>query len=75
MEGSPAYAGREGAGAELMEIATGVDQPASQSSVQLRVEKLGISDRKFGSLSVDATGVRTMTGGGVQYADGQVSIA
>lgn len=47
----------------------------TQSSLQLRLDKLGISDSKFGSFSVDETGLITITEGGVEYAVGQVSIA
>ncbi|MCG3705928.1 flagellar hook-basal body complex protein [Aliarcobacter butzleri] len=75
IEVNPDYSGRKGAGAEFMEITTRVDQTSTQSSLQLRLDKLGISDSKFGSFSVDETGLITITEGGVQYAVGQVSIA
>ncbi|MCT7555913.1 flagellar hook-basal body complex protein [Aliarcobacter butzleri] len=75
IEVNPDYSGRKGAGAEFMEITTRVDQTSTQSSLQLRLDKLGISDSKFGSFSVDKTGLITITEGGVQYAVGQVSIA
>ncbi|MDK2062956.1 flagellar hook-basal body complex protein [Aliarcobacter butzleri] len=75
IEVNPNYSGRKGAGAEFMEITTRVDQTSTQSSLQLRLDKLGISDSKFGSFSVDETGLITITEGGVQYAVGQVSIA
>ncbi|KLE08259.1 flagellar hook-basal body complex protein [Aliarcobacter butzleri] len=75
VETNPDYSGRKGAGAEFMEITTRVDQTSTQSSLQLRLDKLGISDSKFGSFSVDETGLITITEGGVQYAVGQVSIA
>ena len=75
IEVNPDYSGRKGAGAEFMEITTRVDQTSTQSSLQLRLDKLGISDSKFGSFSVDETGLITITEGGVQYAVGLVSIA
>ncbi|MDN5078184.1 flagellar hook-basal body complex protein [Aliarcobacter butzleri] len=75
IEVNPDYSGRKGSGAEFMEITTRVDQTSTQSSLQLRLDKLGISDSKFGSFSVDETGLITITEGGVQYAVGQVSIA
>ncbi|RZV12999.1 flagellar hook-basal body complex protein [Aliarcobacter butzleri] len=75
IEVNPDYSGRKGAGAEFMEITTRVDQTSTQSSLQLRLDKLGISDSKFGSFSVDETGLVTITEGGVEYAVGQVSIA
>ncbi|MCT7588843.1 flagellar hook-basal body complex protein [Aliarcobacter butzleri] len=75
VEVNPDYSGRKGAGAEFMEITTRIDQTTTQSSLQLRLDKLGISDSQFGSFSVDETGLVTITEGGVEYAVGQVSIA
>ncbi len=75
IEVNPDYSGRKGAGAEFMEITTRVDQTTTQSSLQLRLDKLGISDSQFGSFKVDETGLVTITEGGVEYAVGQVSIA
>ncbi|PUE66861.1 flagellar hook-basal body complex protein [Arcobacter lacus] len=75
IEVNPDYSGRKGAGAEFMEITTRIDQTTTQSSLQLRLDKLGISDSQFGSFSVDETGLVTITEGGVEYAVGQVSIA
>lgn len=75
IESNPDYSGRKGAGAEFMEITTRVDQTTTQSSLQLRLDKLGISDSQFGSFKVDETGLVTITEGGVEYAVGQVSIA
>ncbi|RBQ31345.1 flagellar biosynthesis protein FlgE [Arcobacter sp. FW59] len=69
------YSGRKGAGAEFMEIITRVDQSANQSSLQLRLDALNISDNKFGEFSVDSTGLITIKEGGVEYAVGQLSIA
>ncbi|WP_418186353.1 flagellar hook-basal body complex protein [Aliarcobacter lanthieri] len=75
IEVNPDYSGRKGAGAEFMEIVTRVDQSANQSSLQLRLDALGISDNKFGKFSVDSTGLITIKEGGVEYAVGQLSIA
>lgn len=75
IEVNPDYSGRKGAGAEFMEITTRIDQTSTQDSLQLRLDKLGISDSKFGEFSVDATGLVTIKEGGVEYAVGQVSIA
>ncbi|MCT7909841.1 flagellar hook-basal body complex protein [Arcobacter lacus] len=75
IETNPDYSGRKGAGAEFMEITTRVDQTSTQSSLQLRLDKLGISDSKYGQFSIDETGLVTITEGDVEYAVGQVSIA
>lgn len=75
IEVNPDYSGRKGAGAEFMEITTRIDQTTTQSSLQLRLDKLNISDSQFGSFKVDETGLVTITEGGVEYAVGQVSIA
>lgn len=75
IEVNPDYSGRKGAGAEFMEMTTRVDQTTTQSSLQLRLDKLDISDTQFGSFSVDDTGLVTITEGGVEYAVGQISIA
>ena len=69
------YSGRKGAGAEFMEIVTRVDQSANQSSLQLRLDALNISDNKFGEFRVDDTGLITIKEGSVEYAVGQLSIA
>ncbi|WP_082946460.1 flagellar hook-basal body complex protein [Aliarcobacter skirrowii] len=75
IETNPDYSGRKGAGAEFMEITTRVDQLSSHDSLQLRLDKLDISDSKFGSFSVDDTGLITIKDGGVEFAVGQLSIA
>ncbi|MCT7467537.1 flagellar hook-basal body complex protein [Aliarcobacter cryaerophilus] len=75
IETNPDYSGRRGAGAEFMEITTRVDQISTQDSLQLRLDKLDISDSKFGSFRVDDTGLITIKDGGVEYAVGQLSIA
>ncbi|WP_181403869.1 flagellar hook-basal body complex protein, partial [Aliarcobacter cryaerophilus] len=72
---NPDYSGRRGAGAEFMEITTRVDQISTQDSLQLRLDKLDISDSKFGSFRVDDTGLITIKDGGIEYAVGQLSIA
>ncbi|OCL93581.1 flagellar hook-basal body complex protein [Arcobacter porcinus] len=69
------YSGSRGAGGEFMEITTRIDQTSTQSSLQLRLDMLEISDSKFGSFKVDDTGLITITEGGVEYAVGQLSIA
>ncbi|PRM89908.1 flagellar biosynthesis protein FlgE [Aliarcobacter cryaerophilus] len=75
VEVNPNYSGRKGAGGEFMEITTRVDQTSTQSSLQLRLDVLNISDSKFGQFSIDDTGLVTIKEGGVEYAVGQVSIA
>ncbi len=69
------YSGRAGAGAEFIELVNTVDQTTTQSSLQLRLDTLGISDSAFGEFSVDSTGVITMKQDGAEFAIGQVSIA
>jgi flagellar hook protein FlgE len=69
------YSGREGAGAEFLEIKTKIDQTASKSGLQLRLDTLGISDSAFGDFQVDATGLITMTQDGAMFAVGQIAIA
>ncbi len=58
-----------------MEITTRVDQSSTHDSLQLRLDKLDISDSKFGSFRVDETGLITIKDGGVEYAVGQLAIA
>ncbi|MFW2592374.1 hypothetical protein ACN5PC_10735, partial [Aliarcobacter butzleri] len=48
----PGSSGREGAGAEFMEITTSVVQTATHSSLHPSLAKLGISDSQFGTFSV-----------------------
>ena len=69
------YSGRAGAGAEFIEIKNRVDQTASKSSLQLRLDTLGISDTAFGEFSVDSSGLITMKQDGADFAIGQVAIA
>ena len=69
------YSGREGAGAEFLEIINKVDQTASKGSLQLRLDTLEISDSAFGEFSVDSTGLITMKQDGVNFAIGQAAIA
>lgn len=69
------YSINSGAGAEFMQIVTSLDQTTSQSSLQLTLDTLGISDSAFGEFSVDDAGVITITQDGVDFAVGQVSIA
>ncbi len=69
------YSINSGAGAEFMQIVTSLDQTTSQSSLQLTLDTLGISDSAFGEFSVDDSGVITIKQDGVDFAVGQVSIA
>ncbi|MEV9477284.1 flagellar hook-basal body complex protein [Aliarcobacter butzleri] len=75
IEVNPDYSGRKGAGGEFMEITTRVDQTTTQSSLQLKLDKLNISDNEFGAFKVDSTGLVTINDGGIEYAVGQISIA
>ena len=67
--------GNTGADAEFMQILSTVDQTTSQSSLQLKLDTLGLTDSSFGEFNVDDNGVITMTQDGVDYAIGQVAIA
>ncbi len=69
------YSGRQGAGAEFIELVNTIDQTTTQSSLQLKLDTLGISDSAFGEFSVDSTGLITMKQDGAVFAIGQVSIA
>ena len=69
------YSGRQGAGAEFIELVNTIDQTTTQSSLQLKLDTLNISDSAFGEFSVDATGLITMKQDGAEFAIGQVSIA
>jgi len=69
------YSGSEGAGAEFLQIKTTINQTASKSEIQLRLDSLGITDSAFGDFSVDSTGLVTMQQDGVDFAVGQVAIA
>ncbi len=67
--------GNTGAGAEFMQIISTIDQTASKSSLQLKLDSLGLTDSSFGEFSVDSSGIITMTQDGVEYAIGQIAIA
>jgi flagellar hook protein FlgE len=69
------YSGRAGAGAEFIELINTVDQTATKGSLQLRLDTLGISESAFGSISVDAAGLVTMTQDGADFVIGQIAIA
>ena len=69
------YSGRQGAGAEFIELVNTIEQTATQDSLQLKLDTLGISDSAFGEFSVDSDGVITMKQDGVDFVIGQVSIA
>ena len=67
--------GNTGAGAEFMQIISSIDQTASKSSLQLKLDSLGLTDSSFGEFSVDSSGMITMKQDGVEYAIGQLAIA
>lgn len=67
--------GNSGAGAEFMQIVSKIDQTSSKSSLQLKLDSLGLTDSSFGTFSVDSSGVITMTQDGINYAVGQVAVA
>ncbi|MEJ5167578.1 MAG: flagellar hook-basal body complex protein [Arcobacteraceae bacterium] len=69
------YSGREGAGAEFIQIINNIDQTSSKGSLQLRLDTLNISDSAFGEFSVDSTGLITMKQDGAEFAIGQAAIA
>ncbi len=75
MDTNSNHSGRSGAGAELIEIRTNVDQLSTRDSLQLRYDYLKISDSAFGSFEVDNTGLVTMDQDGIQIAVGQVAVA
>ena len=67
--------GNSGAGAEFMQIISTIDQTASKSSLQLKLDSLGLTDSSFGEFSVDSSGMIVMKQDGVEYAIGQIAIA
>lgn len=67
--------GNTGAGAEFMQIVSTVDQTSSLSSLQLKLNSLGLTDSSFGEFSVDDSGVITMSQDGVDFVVGQLAIA
>jgi flagellar hook protein FlgE len=67
--------GNTGAGAEFMQIISTIDQTSSKTSLQLKLDTLGLTDSSFGEFSVDSNGLITMKQDGVEYAVGQVAIA
>ncbi|XOB60740.1 flagellar hook-basal body complex protein [Campylobacterota bacterium DY0563] len=67
--------GNTGAGAEFMQIISTVDQETSRTSLQLKLDSLGLTDESFGEISVDETGLVTMTQDGVNFVIGQIAIA
>jgi flagellar hook protein FlgE len=67
--------GNTGANAEFMQIVSTVDQTTSLSSLQLKLNSLGLTDSSFGEFSVDDSGIITMTQDGIDYVVGQVAIA
>lgn len=69
------YSGRQGAGAEFIQMVTTINQTSTQDSLQLKLDALGISDSAFGEFSVDSTGLITMKQDGASFAIGQISLA
>lgn len=67
--------GNSGANAEFMQIISTIDQTSSKSSLQLKLDSLGLTDSSFGEFSVDSNGIITMKQDGVDYAIGQIAIA
>jgi flagellar hook protein FlgE len=67
--------GWEGAGAEFLQMKTEIDQSATKSPIQLRLDTLNISDSAFGDFKVDNTGLITMSQDGATFAVGQVAVA
>lgn len=67
--------GISGAGAEFMQIISTVDQTTSLSSLQLKLNSLGLTDSSFGEFSVDDSGIITMKQDGIDFVVGQLAIA
>ena len=67
--------GNSGANAEFMQIISTIDQTSSKSSLQLKLDSLGLTDTSAGEFSVDSNGIITMKQDGVDYAIGQIAIA
>jgi flagellar hook protein FlgE len=67
--------GNTGAGAEFMQIVARVDQTSSKSSLQLKLNTLGLTDSSFGEFSVDDSGIITMKQDGIDFVIGQLAIA
>lgn len=67
--------GNSGAGAEFMQIVSTVDQETAKTSLQLKLDSLGLTDSSFGEFSVDETGLITITQDGVDFVVGQIAIA
>lgn len=67
--------GISGAGAEFMQIISTVDQTSSLSSLQLKLNSLGLTDSSFGEFSVDDSGIITMKQDGIDFVVGQLAIA
>jgi flagellar hook protein FlgE len=72
---SATYSGRQGAGAEFLAMTTMINQTATKSDIQLRLDTLELTDSAFGEFSVDDTGLITMKQDGAEFAVGQVAIA
>ena len=75
IEKNATHSGREGAGAEFIELRNKIDQTASRDSLQLRLDTLGISDKALVEFSVDKPGLITIKPDGFSFAIGQLAIA
>jgi len=69
------YSGRAGASAEFLSITSTINQTASKSEIQLRLDSLSLTDSAFGAFSVDDSGLVTIKQDGVEFAVGQVAVA
>ena len=49
----------------FMQIISNVDQETSKTSLQLKLDSLGLTDESFGEFNVDETGLITITQDGV----------
>jgi flagellar hook protein FlgE len=67
--------GNTGANAEFMQIVSTVDQTSSLSSLQLKLNSLGLTDSSLGEFSVDDSGVITMKQDGIDFVVGQLAVA
>ncbi|QKF67203.1 flagellar hook protein, epsilonproteobacterial variant [Arcobacter venerupis] len=67
--------GNTGANAEFMQIISTVDQTSSLSSLQLKLNSLGLTDSSLGEFSVDDSGVITMKQDGIDFVVGQLAVA
>lgn len=69
------HSNREGAYAEFLSMTTMINQAATKSDMQLRLDTLNLTDSAFGDFRVDATGLIIMKQDGADFAVGQIAIA